>query len=69
MRHAAQQIAEIVRRLLEQGAPRIALVGGLASSLEPWLAPDVQSRLSPVQGDALAGALALARRAAAVRKC
>ena len=69
VRQAAQQIGEIVRRLVERGAPRIALLGGLASSLETWLAADVQSHLSPVQGDALAGALALARRAAAERKC
>jgi glucosamine kinase len=65
MRRAAQQIGEIVQRLADSGAPRIAMVGGLASSLEPWLASGVQSLLSPVQGDALAGALALARRAAA----
>jgi glucosamine kinase len=35
--------------------------------MEPWLAPDVQRRLSPMQGDAVDGALYLARRAAAAR--
>jgi glucosamine kinase len=69
VRRAAQQIGELVLSLVERGAPRMALVGGLAGSLEPWLAPDVRSLLSPVQGDALAGALALARRAAAERSC
>lgn len=69
VREAARQVGDLVQRLVERGAPRVALVGGLASSFEPWLAPDVQSLLSPVQGDALAGALALARRAAAGRKC
>jgi glucosamine kinase len=69
VRQAAEQIDELVRRLVERGAPRIALVGGLASPLEPWLAPDVQRLLSPIQGDALEGALNLARRAAATRKC
>ena len=64
VRDAAEQIDELVRRLIECGAPRIALVGGLASPMEPWLAPDVQRRLSPVEGDAVAGALHLARRAA-----
>jgi len=64
VRDAAEQIDELVRRLIECGAPRIALVGGLASPMEPWLAPDVQRRLSPVEGDAIAGALLLARRAA-----
>ena len=63
VRDAAEQIDELVRRLSECGASRIALLGGLASSMQPWLAPDVQRRLVPVEGDALDGALHLARRA------
>ena len=31
--------------------------------MQPWLAPDVQRRLVPVEGDAVDGALYLARRA------
>ena len=69
VRDAAEQIDELVRRLIEFGAPRIALLGGLASSIEPWLAPDVQRRLCPVEGDAIAGALHLARRATMERAC
>jgi glucosamine kinase len=69
VRDAAEQIDELVRRLIECGAPRIALLGGLASPMEPWLAPDVQRRLCPVEGDAVAGALHLARRAAVARPC
>jgi len=64
VRDAAEQIDELVRRLSECGAPRVALLGGLASSMQPWLAPDVQRRLVPVEGDAVDGALRLARRAA-----
>jgi glucosamine kinase len=63
VRDAAEQIDELVRRLAECGASRIALLGGLASSMQPWLAPDVQRRLVPVEGDAVDGALLLARRA------
>jgi glucosamine kinase len=63
VRDSAEQIDELVRRLGECGATRIALLGGLASSMQPWLAPDVQRRLSPVEGDAVDGALRLARRA------
>jgi glucosamine kinase len=63
VRDAAEQIDELVRRLFECSASRIALLGGLASSLQPWLAPDVQRRLVPVEGDAVDGALHLARRA------
>ena len=63
VRDAAEQIDELVRRLAECGASRVALLGGLASSMQPWLAPDVQRRLVPVEGDAVDGALLLARRA------
>ena len=63
IRDAAEQIDELVRRLSDCGASRVALLGGLASSMQPWLAPDVQRRLVPVEGDAVDGALHLARRA------
>lgn len=63
VRDAAEQIDELVRRLAECGADRIALLGGLASSIDPWLAPDVQRRLVAPEGDAVDGALHLARRA------
>ena len=62
VRDAAEQIDELVRRLCECGASRIALLGGLASPMQPWLAPDVQRRLVPIEGDAVDGALHLARR-------
>jgi glucosamine kinase len=64
VRDAAEQIDELVRRLSECGAARIALLGGLASPMQPWLAPDVQRRLVPIEGDAVDGALDLARQAA-----
>jgi glucosamine kinase len=64
VRDAAEQIDELVRRLLECGAPRIALLGGLASPMQLWLAPDVQRRIAPIEGDAVDGALLLARRTA-----
>jgi glucosamine kinase len=63
VRDAAEQTDELVRRLSECGASRIALLGGLASSIDPWLAPDVQRRLVAPEGDAVDGALHLARRA------
>jgi len=61
VRDAAEQIDELVRRLSECGASRVALLGGLASSIDPWLAPDVQRRLVAPEGDAVDGALHLAR--------
>lgn len=58
----AEHVNEIVRALLTAGAPRVSLIGGLASAIEPWLAPDVRRRVSPPIGDAVSGAIALAGR-------
>lgn len=60
---AAGHIDTLVRTLFDKGAPRVSLLGGLASPLEPWLAPDVRRRLKPIDGDAVSGAIILARRA------
>ena len=60
---AAEQIDGLVRALVERGAPRIALIGGLSSAIEPWLAPDVRRRLKPVDSDAVTGAILMAREA------
>jgi glucosamine kinase len=59
---AARHVDVIIHSLLEFGAPRISLLGGLAPWLTQWLAPDVRHFLSPPEGDAVAGALLLARR-------
>jgi glucosamine kinase len=58
----ARHVNVLIRLLAEFGAPRISLLGGLASRLVQWLSPDVLHFLSPPEGDALAGALFLARR-------
>ncbi|TGQ68412.1 MAG: N-acetylglucosamine kinase [Mesorhizobium sp.] len=62
---AAEQIDTLVRVLFEKGAPRVTLLGGLSSPLEPWLSPDVRRRLKPADGDAVSGAIILARRSLA----
>jgi glucosamine kinase len=61
VQHAAEQIDALVRTLFELGAPRVALLGGLSSAIEPWLAPDVRRRLKPPDGDAVSGAVIAAR--------
>jgi glucosamine kinase len=61
LRNAAHHIDVIAQRLAALGVPRLALAGGLASSIEPWLAPATQELLVPPKGDALSGALQLAR--------
>jgi glucosamine kinase len=62
--NAAREVDSLARRLAARGVARIALVGGVARRMEPWLAEDVRSTLVPAVGDALAGALLLARRLA-----
>jgi glucosamine kinase len=59
---AAEQIDTLVRALFDLGAPRVTLLGGLSSPLEAWLSPDVRRRLKPADGDAVSGAIILARR-------
>lgn len=59
--HAAWHIEIMVRGLFGLDVPRVTLVGGLAPRIEPWMSPDIRLKLSPPEGDALDGALWLAR--------
>lgn len=59
--NSARQVDALIHSLVEFGAPRISLLGGLASRLAQWLSPGVLQFLSPPEGDAVAGALLLAR--------
>jgi glucosamine kinase len=52
----ARHVDVLIRSLVEFGAPRISLLGGLASRLVQWLSPDVLHFLSQPEGDAVAGA-------------
>lgn len=58
----AAEVAGLLYRLVALGAERIALMGGLARVYPPLLPDDLAERLVRPQGDALAGALILARR-------
>jgi glucosamine kinase len=64
---AAEHIDTLIRTLFDEGAPRVSLLGGLSSPLEPWLAPDVRRRLKPIDGDAVSGAIILARKSVCSR--
>lgn len=61
VRESVQRIEAIVRTLLERGAPRCCLVGGMASPMRDWLAPSIREQLHEPLGDALDGAILLAR--------
>jgi glucosamine kinase len=64
MEHAAAGAARLAQRLLDVGAPRIALLGGLAAPLAPWLPQAIRTKLVQPEADALDGAILLARQAA-----
>jgi glucosamine kinase len=61
MQAAALHIEGIALRLLGLGATRLCLMGGLASSIHPLLSDLVKNTIVQPKGDALDGALRLAR--------
>lgn len=63
MQSAAGHIDALAGRLIELGAERLALTGGLAPHVKPWLAQQTLAHLVMPEGDALDGALRLARTA------
>jgi glucosamine kinase len=70
MRRAAGHIAELVEALFINGAPQVALVGGLADALRDYMPGHIAQQLAAPQADAMAGAILLAKkkRAAAMRR-
>ncbi len=60
---AVRHVERFIETIFEQGAPRCALAGGLSRRLRPWLRERTAARLSEAKGDALDGALILARKA------
>jgi glucosamine kinase len=64
MKMAAAHIDRLAARLVTLGAPRLALVGGFAAAARPWLAEETTNHLVEPAGDAVQGALTLARSAA-----
>ena len=64
MQLAAGHVDAVAERLAALGVRKIALVGGLAAHIQPWLSEQTRVHLAPPAGDALDGALQLARVAA-----
>src|SRR5579872_20289 len=55
MRRAGSHADALARGLIARGAGRLALMGGLARMIEPWLAEDTRQHLVTPKGDALEG--------------
>jgi glucosamine kinase len=64
LRLAGGHVDALAQRLIDFGVDRLSLVGGLAAPIEPWLADSTRHHLVMPRGDAVAGALQLARNAA-----
>ncbi len=62
MQQAGMQIAELVGALIAKGAPRVALIGGLAEALRQYLPSAITTQLVSPQADAMAGGILLAKR-------
>jgi glucosamine kinase len=61
---AVLHVERFIGTIFARGAPRLALVGGLSVRLRPWLRVRTAERLSEPLGDAVSGALLLARSGA-----
>jgi glucosamine kinase len=61
---AGTAIGRIAQRLVDLGAPRLCLFGGLAEPLKPWLDGRLLALLASPVADALDGAIMLAGGAA-----
>lgn len=57
-----RHVENFVRRLIALGAGRVALMGGLGAVIEEWLGPSTREMLAAAEGDAMDGAVLLARR-------
>lgn len=64
MRLAAAHIEALATRLVTLGVPRLSLSGGLAPYIVELMSEPTRAKLTAPQGDALDGALLLARAAA-----
>jgi glucosamine kinase len=65
VRESAQRIEAIITTLFDRGAPACCLMGSVGNRMRDWLAPSVRERLREPLGDAMDGAILLARTRAA----
>jgi glucosamine kinase len=63
LEHAAGEATMLIRRLIELGAPRVAMIGSIFPRLYPWFDAEIRERLIEPPGDAMDGAILMAERA------
>jgi glucosamine kinase len=64
VQESARRIEAVIRAMVERGALHCCLMGGMASAMRDWLAPSIREHLRDPLGDALDGAIILARNRA-----
>lgn len=62
VQESARRIDSMIRTLFELGAPHCCLMGGVAARIRDWLAASIRARLREPLGDALDGAILLAKK-------
>lgn len=67
VRESAHRTQRMLDRMRSLGARRVSLMGGLALPIRPYLAPQPDAGLVSPQGDALDGAMWLARQSASLQ--
>ncbi len=60
---AAQDVTRLIGRLLEVGAPQVAMIGSVFPRLLPWLPPPIAGVCIRPERDAADGAIGMARQA------
>ncbi|WP_205881915.1 BadF/BadG/BcrA/BcrD ATPase family protein [Leeia aquatica] len=63
LQQAGQEVALLAQALDPEGTLPLALCGGLAQALTPWLPEALRQRIRPAQGDSMQGALILIQKA------
>ena len=64
VREASEAVCRLIDRFVDFGAPSVAMIGSVFPEIRPWLPPPYQSLCVEAEGDALAGAILMARRSA-----
>ncbi len=59
---AAADASRLINRLLDMGAPAVAMIGGIFPHILPWLQPVLLPHLVEPEADAVDGAILMAKR-------
>jgi len=61
LKQTAADVEMWLSALVKRGASQICLMGSIGERIQPWLAPPLQKRLARPQGDAMDGAMTMAK--------